>query len=72
MRTLTPAEDEELRRLTALAAFGSLTPELGEIYRELRSRDRRNAVREPRELAIPVQATSEPSLTPVASSAHQG
>jgi len=54
MRTLTPAEDEELRRLAALAAFGSLTPEMGEIYRELRARDRRTEIREPRDVAIPV------------------
>lgn len=54
MHTLTPAEDEELRRLTALAAFGALTPELGEVYRELRSRDRRTDVREPRDVAIPL------------------
>jgi len=56
---LTPEEDEELRRLAALAEFGALTPALAEAYDELRARDRRTTVREPRELAIPIQATKE-------------
>lgn len=51
--SLTPAEDEELRRLSALADFGALTPAMAEIYDELRSRDRRSTVREPRILAVP-------------------
>ena len=54
MRTLTPAEDEELRRLAALAAFGALTPQMAEIYRELRARDRRTEIREPRDVAVPL------------------
>jgi len=56
---LTPEEDEELRRLAALAEFGALTPALAEEYAELRARDRRTTVREPRKLAIPVQATTD-------------
>lgn len=52
---LTPEEDAELRRLAALAAFGALTPALAEAYDELRARDRRRSVREPEDLAIPVQ-----------------
>jgi hypothetical protein len=50
---LTPAEDEELRRLSALADFGALTPAMAELYDELRSRDRRRTVREPRAIAVP-------------------
>ena len=56
---LTPEEDEELRRLAALADFGALTPALAEEYDELRARDRRASVREPRTLAIPLQATTD-------------
>lgn len=48
---LTPEEDDELRRLAALAAYGALTPVLAEEYDELRARDRRERVREPRALA---------------------
>ncbi|HMC72140.1 MAG TPA: hypothetical protein VKJ07_23480 [Mycobacteriales bacterium] len=48
---LTPEEDDELRRLAALAAYGALTPALAEEYDELRARDRRERVREPRALA---------------------
>jgi len=58
---LTPEEDEELRRLAALAEYGALTPALAEEYAELRARDRRGTVREPRQLAIPLQAISEPT-----------
>jgi hypothetical protein len=53
MSSLTPAEDEELRRLAALAEYGALTPSMAELYDELRSRDRRATVREPRVLAVP-------------------
>ena len=53
MTSLSPDEDEELRRIAALADFGALTPALAEIYDELRSRDRRATVREPREIAVP-------------------
>ena len=57
---LTPEEDEALRRLAALADYGALTPALAEEYEELRARDRRATVREPRQLVIPLQAISEP------------
>jgi hypothetical protein len=62
-RGLTPAEDEELRRLAALAEFGALTPQLAEVFLELRARDRRTQVREPREVAVlmPVQRSDEVS-----------
>jgi hypothetical protein len=53
MSSLSPAEDEELRRLAALADFGALTPAMAALYDELRSRDRRRTVREPRVLAVP-------------------
>jgi hypothetical protein len=61
---LSKEEDEELRRLAALADFGALTPALAEEYDELRARDRRATVREPRELATPLQATK--AATPAA------
>jgi hypothetical protein len=54
MKPLSPAEDEELRRLTALAQYGQLTRLGGALYRELRARDRRTDVREPAELAVPI------------------
>ena len=53
---LTPAEDEELRRLAALAEFGDLTPSAAALFDELRARDRRRTVRAPRMVAIPLQA----------------
>ena len=55
MSGLTPAEDEELRRLAALAEFGALTPAMAELFAELRARDRRQTVREPRVMAVPEQ-----------------
>ncbi len=44
---LTPDEDEELRRLHAMAEFGSVAVHLRDRYLELRRRDRRIEVREP-------------------------
>ena len=55
---LTPEEDGELRRLAALAEYGALTPVLAQEYEELRARDRRQVVREPRELAVQVPFTT--------------
>lgn len=53
---LTAAEDEELRRLAALAEYGDLTPAAAARFDELRARDRRTEIRPPRMVAIPVQA----------------
>ena len=58
MKPLTPDEDEQLRRLAALAAFGQLTPQSAAVFRELRARDRRIEIREPKTLAMPVQRES--------------
>ncbi len=44
---LTPEEDEELRRLHAMAEFGAVAVHLRDRYLELRRRDRRIEVREP-------------------------
>lgn len=52
---LTPDEDEQMRRLAALAEFGRLTPEAAEVFEELRRRDRRTEIREPRVIAVPIQ-----------------
>jgi len=52
--SLTPSEDEQLRRLAALAEFGELTLDSQAVFHELRSRDRREEIRQPRVLAIPL------------------
>ena len=62
--SLTPAEDEELRRLAALADFGALTPAMAAIYDELRSRDRRTEIRAPRVIAVPLPRTDHDSVQP--------
>ena len=55
---LTFEEDAELRRLSALAAFGKLGSAAAELFADLRSRDRRATVREPEDLVIPRQRTA--------------
>jgi hypothetical protein len=55
MERLSPTEDEQLRRLAALAEFGELTPEAQAVFQELRHRDRRTDIREPRVVAVPIQ-----------------
>lgn len=55
MERLSPTEDEQLRRLAALAEFGELTPDAEAVFQELRRRDRRTDIREPRVVAIPIQ-----------------
>ena len=45
---LNPDEDAELRRLHALAGFGNVATKVNERYGELRGRDRRREVREPK------------------------
>ena len=62
--SLTPAEDEELRRLAALADFGALTPAMAAIYDELRARDRRTEIREPRVIAVPLPRTDSDTRQP--------
>lgn len=53
MEKLTPEEDAELRRLSALARFGDLSDQAATLKAELRSRDRRKEVREPADLVVP-------------------
>ena len=48
---LTQEEDDELRRLSYLAKVGVLSPHKTERMLELRLRDRRKEVREPREFS---------------------
>jgi hypothetical protein len=62
MAGLTPDEDRELRRLHALAEFGALTPQMRELYDDLRARDRRDTVREPRDVAVPYPRVDEPRV----------
>ena len=45
--SLTPDEDEELRRINVLAQFGALPELMIQRFVELRSRDRRMEIREP-------------------------
>jgi hypothetical protein len=45
--SLTPEEDEALRRINELADFGELPPRMVGLLSELRTRDRRAAIREP-------------------------
>jgi hypothetical protein len=52
-RTLTVEEDAELRRLAALASFGSLGGQAAALFEELRARDRRTTIREPEDVVVP-------------------
>lgn len=45
--SLSPEEDEELRRINVMAQFGDLPPLMIQRFVELRSRDRRMDIREP-------------------------
>jgi hypothetical protein len=51
---LTHEEDSELRRLHYLANLGTMSLQARERFVELRARDRRAKVREPREFEIPI------------------
>ena len=52
-RKLTVEEDAELRRLAALASFGSLGGQAAALFEELRARDRRATIREPMDVVVP-------------------
>jgi hypothetical protein len=52
-RKLTVEEDAELRRLAALASFGSLGSQAAALFEELRARDRRATIREPVDVVVP-------------------
>jgi hypothetical protein len=58
-------EDAELRRLAALASFGSLGGQAAALFAELRARDRRAAIREPQDVVEPAPCT--PADGPLAS-----
>lgn len=49
-QALTTEEDDELRRLNALAQLGSLSPTSVERLLALRLRDRRTTIRRPRDV----------------------
>jgi hypothetical protein len=51
-RKLTFEEDAELRRLAALASFGSLGGQAAALFEELRARDRRATIREPQDVVV--------------------
>ena len=65
---LTRDEDDELRRLHYFANFGALAGQRLERFLDLRRRDRRKAVRVPREFDVPEvrkdEAKSEGQATP--------
>jgi hypothetical protein len=50
---LSVEEDAELRRLAALASFGSLGSQAAALFAELRARDRRAPIREPLDVVVP-------------------
>jgi hypothetical protein len=50
---LTPDEDNELRRLSALSRYGELSPSAAQALDELRKRDRRTEIRPPRDVVVP-------------------
>jgi len=54
---LSVEEDAELRRLAALASFGSLGGQAAALFAELRARDRRSAIREPQDVVVPAPCT---------------
>ena len=56
---LTHEEDSELRRLNYLAKIGELSQRTTERLLELRIRDRRMVIREPREFDNPVVPANE-------------
>ncbi|HUB69732.1 MAG TPA: hypothetical protein VL984_04880 [Acidimicrobiales bacterium] len=56
---LTREEDDELRRLAFMARFGALDHELNKRIAELRSRDRRKEIRNPRSPNEPEETTPE-------------
>ena len=62
---LSVEEDAELRRLAALASFGSLGGQAAALFAELRARDRRSAIREPQDVVVP--APCAPADGPLAS-----
>jgi hypothetical protein len=64
-RKLSFEEDAELRRLAALASFGSLGGQAAALFAELRARDRRAAIREPEDVVVP--APVAPADGPLAS-----
>jgi hypothetical protein len=53
---LTTEEDAVLRRLHALAEMGVLSEAAGQMYEDLRARDRRTAVRPVSDVVIPRQS----------------
>jgi hypothetical protein len=54
---LDPTEDVDLRRLHVLGRFGLLQGDTAERYDQLRDRDRRNDVREPKSDVVPLPNT---------------
>jgi hypothetical protein len=53
-KLLSPQEDVDLRRLHVLGRFGLLQGETADYYDALRDRDRRNDVRDPISIVVPL------------------
>ena len=66
-KKLTAEEDAVLRRLHALADIGALSGSAAQLYEDLRSRDRRTAVRPVTDVVVPQQREAR-EAGPVASS----
>lgn len=69
---LTPDEDNELRRLTALSRYGELSPAAAAALDELRRRDRRSTIRPPRDLVVPASRPADAPRTAAGLPAMRG
>jgi hypothetical protein len=58
---LSAGEDDELRRLHYLSKMGHLSERSRDRFIELRLRDRRQEIREPREFGTDARPTAQPS-----------
>jgi hypothetical protein len=64
--SLSPDEDAELRLLHSLRGFGAVARSVGARYESLRSRDRRNKIREPDDTSVVQPVTKGPWTAPTA------
>lgn len=60
--TLCRDEDLDLRRLAVLERFGLLQGATADRFDQLRHRDRRNDVREPVDIVVPMSKSNTPGI----------
>jgi hypothetical protein len=60
--TLCRDEDLDLRRLAVLERFGLLQGATSDRFDQLRHRDRRNDVREPVDIVVPMSKSNTPGI----------